>query len=128
MKNEQIQEIIGRLNKENNDLETLRTALNDIYKLRASMSFDHPWLPAVNQTISNSQYLLKIKIDEESNTIPNLILRSLITETLKFMVPFLLGVAFAVYGIPDKDSQDAQPSILGQSSANPSVEKHPHPK
>lgn len=106
MKDDELDRIISDLHKENQSLKEYRKSLNSLLKFRADLKFDHPWLPKVDSTVANCQNLLKIKIYEEQQSLPALIKRSLITETLKFMVPFALGFALALYGIPELSKKE----------------------
>ncbi len=116
MKTEDIQKTIKDLHKENQDLDDFRKNLNELFKFRSELKFDHPWLPEVNNTITNCQSLLQIKIHEKSNSLPSLIKRSLVTETLKFMVPFILGIAVAVYGLPSITAKNEMQSSSKKTS------------
>jgi|SRR5690554_4637284 len=111
MDREEIKQIISELHKENLPSAVYRQKLQELFKFRSMLEFDHPWLPEVNNTITNCQNFLKIKIHEEQTSIPALIKRSLVTETLKFMVPFILGFAVAFYGIPNFTKENASTSV-----------------
>lgn len=119
MDKEEIQQIISELHKENLSSTAYRQKLQELFKFRSTLAFDHPWLPEVNNTITNCQNFLKIKIHEEQTSIAALIKRSLITETLKFMVPFILGFAVAFYGIPSFTKENASASLEKRSETTP---------
>ncbi|MGP9629206.1 hypothetical protein ACT3TA_07165 [Halomonas sp. AOP42-C1-46] len=111
MKNHELETLISDVHNENQSLKDYRKNLNELLKFRAGLKFDHPWLPKVDSAIANCQNLLKIKIYEDQQSLPALIKRSLITETLKFMAPFILGFALALYGIPELSKKEPHEEV-----------------
>jgi hypothetical protein len=120
MSEEEIRELLKYAHRDNQSSVELKESLSKLLAMRSRFYLDHPWSGRIDPIIHNAQLRLQMKLSEESQSIPNLIKRGLVTETLKFMVPFILGIIVALYGFPHfgKNNQPSSNATLPQKATS----------
>ena len=92
---QEIKEIISSTHRENQSAEELKVSLNKLLELRRKLYLDHPWCEKVDSLIYNAALRLQLKMQEDASSF----LSVFKNETLKALLPFILGFIFAYYGL-----------------------------
>jgi len=97
---EDMKTLILNVSKDYKTSKELRAHLGALIQEAGHYYIDHKELPNLNAIISNSQFRLKTMIQQEEQSLLNMLKKLCIVESLRFILPFLLGVLFTVYGVP----------------------------
>lgn len=92
---EEVKEIISSTHRENQSAKELKVSLNKLLELRRSLYLEHPWCEKVDSLIYNATLRVQLKMQEDASSFLNVFKN----ETLKALLPFILGFLFAYYGL-----------------------------
>lgn len=94
---ERMKRLLAEIHTEHKNSKHLKNTLNQLLKDRGRYYLDHAYTEKLNSVVANAYLRLQIMQEEEANSLWNLIKKGLVTETFKFMIPFILGAVMAIY-------------------------------